>query len=460
MNLTIKIINTVRLHINFIYFLLLLLFSSCKKESTQDSSLNNEFANGDPLIQVNISTNGVQILDEPKIDAKMTISFKDEELHSENIAIEIRGKSSQMFPKKQYGFETRDQENEDMDVSLLDMPEEEDWILQAPYSDKSLIRNVLIYDLSREIGRYASRVKFVELTLNDVNDGVYVFMEKLKRDKNRIDINKLKTSEISGEDLTGGYIIKIDKPDDQYTSLNSFVSEHSPYDPSGNNSIKFLYDTPDEEDITPEQKEYISNYVKDFENTLAGENFTDPIQGYDSHIDTDDFIDFFLLNELGNNVDGFRISTWIVKDKNEKMRMGPIWDFNLAFGNADYCSGGESNVWAYKLNQRCPGGFWPIPFWWERLLQDPAYVLKVKARWTELRGTAFSNSAITKMIDNYELVLISSGSVKRNFERWPVLGTYVWPNNFIGSDYSDEIKFIRNWISERLSWLDSNIASL
>ena len=169
-----------RFHINFIYFLLLLTFSSCKKESTQDSSLNNEFANGDPLIQVNISTNGVQILDEPKIDAKMTISFKDEELHSENIAIEIRGKSSQMFPKKQYGFETRDEENEDMDVSLLDMPEEEDWILQAPYSDKSLIRNVLIYDLSREIGRYASRVKFVELTLNDVNDGVYVFMEKLK----------------------------------------------------------------------------------------------------------------------------------------------------------------------------------------------------------------------------------------------------------------------------------------
>jgi Spore coat assembly protein len=306
----------------------------------------------------------------------MKISLNDEELFNGNIAIEIRGKSSQMFPKKQYGFETRDEENEDMDVSLLDMPEEEDWILQAPYSDKSLIRNALIYDISREIGRYASRVKFVELTLNDVNDGVYVFMEKLKRDKNRIDINKLKTSEINGEDLTGGYIIKIDKPDDQYNSINSFVSEHSPYDPSGNNSVRFLYDTPDEEDITSEQKEYISNYVKDFENALAGENFTDPVQGYDAYIDSDDFIDFFLLNELSNNVDGFRISTWIVKDKNEKMRMGPIWDFNLAFGNADYCSGGESNVWAYKLNERCPGGFWPIPIWWERLLQDPAYVLK------------------------------------------------------------------------------------
>ena len=126
-------------------------------------------------------------------------------------------------------------------------------------------------------------------------------MEKLNRDKNRIDINKLKTSEISGEDLTGGYIIKIDKPDDQYNSINSFVSEHSPYDPSGNNSVRFLYDTPDEEDITSEQKEYISNYVKDFENALAGENFTDPAQGYDAYIDSDDFIDFFLL--YGNFLD-------------------------------------------------------------------------------------------------------------------------------------------------------------
>ena len=449
-----------RFRINFIHFLFAIIFFSCKKESSQDSSLSNEFVNGDPLPQVIISTNGVQILDEPKIDAKMKISLNDEELFNGNIAIEIRGKSSQMFPKKQYGFETRDEENEDMDISLFDMPEEEDWILQAPYSDKSLIRNALIYDISRELGRYASRVKFVELTLNDVNDGVYVFMEKLKRDKNRIDINKLKKSEITGEDLTGGYIIKIDKPDDEYTPLNSFTSEHAPYDPSGNSSVKFLYDTPDEEDITIEQREYISSYIKDFENALAGENFRDPVLGYNSYIDTDDFIDFFLLNELGNNVDGFRISTWMVKDKNEKLKMGPIWDFNLAFGNADYCSGGESNVWAYRLNERCPGGYWPIPFWWERLLQDPEYVSKVKSRWKELRGTVFSSSNVNRMIDDYELILISSGSIKRNFERWPVLGTYVWPNNYIGSDYSDEMKFIRNWITERMSWLDSNINSL
>ena len=298
-------------------------------------------------------------------------------------------------------------------------------------------------------GTYQGLMRHLVMNKDDNN------LEKLAKD-----INKLKKSEITGEDLTGGYIIKIDKPDDEYTPLNSFTSEHAPYDPSGNSSVKFLYDTPDEEDITIEQREYISSYIKDFENALAGENFRDPVLGYNSYIDTDDFIDFFLLNELGNNVDGFRISTWMVKDKNEKLKMGPIWDFNLAFGNADYCAGGESNVWAYRLNERCPGGYWPIPFWWERLLQDPEYVSKVKSRWKELRGTVFSSSNVNRMIDDYELILISSGSIKRNFERWPVLGTYVWPNNYIGSDYSDEMKFIRNWITERMSWLDSNINSL
>ena len=435
-------------------------FFSCKKNDTQENIDLSEIVLVEPLPQINISTFGNQILDEPKVDAQMTISYKDEELHSGKIGIEIRGKSSQSFSKKQYGFETRDANNEDLDISLLEMPEEEDWILQAPYSDKSLIRNVLIYDISREIGRYASRVNFVELTLNDTIDGVYVLMEKLKRDKNRIDINKLKSSEISGDDLTGGYIIKIDKADDQYTSINSFASEHSPYDSSESNSVRFLYDTPDKEDITLEQKNYISSYIKNFENALAGSNFSEMDEGYDAYINTDDFIDFFLLNELANNVDGFRISTFIVKDKNKKLSMGPIWDFNLAFGNADYCSGGETNVWAYKLNDRCPGGMWPVPFWWERLLQDPNYVSKVKTRWQQLRESALSNNSIIQKIDSYNQTLKLSGSIKRNFDRWPVLGIYVWPNNYIGTSHQQEIDYIKNWINKRLNWLDSNIDSL
>jgi hypothetical protein len=182
-------------------FVLILLGSCSDSEDTVDTTAAQivEIPVADKLPQVFVNTNGQEIPDEPKIIAEMSIENKGELTYEGFIGIEIRGQSSQMFPKKQYGFETRDSENEDLDVSLLGLPEEEDWILHAPYSDKSLIRNALIYDLSRDIGRYSSRLVFVELILNNIYDGLYILMEKLKRDKYRIDINKLKSSENEGE---------------------------------------------------------------------------------------------------------------------------------------------------------------------------------------------------------------------------------------------------------------------
>ncbi len=316
----------------------------------------------DRLPLVAISTNGNQIVDEPKIDATFTITEGDAVSYEGRMGIEIRGASSQLFPKKSFGFETRDAANEDLDVSVLGFPEEEDWILYAPYSDKSLMRNMLIYDLSRDMNQYASRTKFVEVTINDSYQGVYVFMEKLKRDSGRIDINNLKEDENSGEDVTGGYILKIDKTagtnlGEGYNNQNSFVSAVAPPNASLGQEINFLYEEPDAEDITMEQKAYISDYVGQFEMALASDVFTNTEIGYEAFIDVDSFIDFFILNELSNNVDGYRISTFMHKDKNEKLKMGPIWDFNLAFGNADYCDGGSTNVWAYQFNQRCPQDF-------------------------------------------------------------------------------------------------------
>ena len=456
-------------HGTFVLFFLLaqgLFITSCSSDnegsgSDDDPGLNAE----DRLPQIVVNTNGEAIVDEPKIVGTMTISKQQQISYDGNIGIEIRGASSQMFPKKSYGFETRDENNEDMDVSLLDLPEEEDWILYAPYSDKSLLRNILIYDISRDMGRYASRSQFVELSINDEYKGVYVFMEKLKRDSERININKLKEDEISGEDLTGGYILKIDKTagtnvGQGYNDQNSFTSQ---YDPNGANmgqKTYFLYEEPDAEDITMEQKEYISNYVGAFEDALASDDFADPVLGYSAYIDVESFIDFFLLTELTNNVDGYRLSTFMHKDKNGKLNMGPIWDFNLAFGNADYCEGGESNVWAYKFNDRCPGDIWLIPFWWERFLEDPAFVALLKNRWTEIRGGAASNAAIMAKIDGYNTLLTKAGAIEENFNTWSILGTYVWPNKFVGSSHDQEIGYLKDWINDRLSWLDTEIEAL
>ena len=419
----------------------------------------------DALPLVAIRTNSNTIVDEPKVDADMTVIFDGQEDYNGRIGIEFRGASSQMFPKKSYGLETRDTNNEDLNVSVLGYPEEEDWILYGPYSDKSLVRNKLIYDLARDMDRYASRTLFVDLEIDNSYFGVYVFMEKLKRANGRIDIDKLTPDENSGEDVTGGYILKIDKLagtnlGSGYDQQNSFTSTYPPLNAANGQRTYFLYEEPDAEDITDEQKAYISGYVSQFEDALMSENFADADAGYRAFIDTESFIDFFLLNELANNVDGYRLSTYMYKDKNEKLAMGPIWDFNLAFGNADYCSGGESNVWAYKFNERCPDDRWLVPFWWDRFLQDPAFVSQLKERWEELRGNTFSEGQILSRIDAYVDEMEKTGSIDANFQAWPVLGLYVWPNNFIGQTYAEENNYLKSWIGERLAWLDTSIQGL
>lgn len=453
-------------------FALLVFFFSCSSDGDVPQGSGDEAVEEekeiplqDRLPQVFVDTNGGIIVDEPKIASDAILIIGNDTLYNGNLGIEFRGATSQGFPKKSYGLETWDENGEDIDVSLFNLPEEEDWILHGPYSDKALMRNILIYDLSRDIGQYASRSLFVDLTLNDVYQGVYVFMEKLKRDSERIDINKLKDDENSGEDLTGGYILKIDKTagdnlGEGYNTLNSFVSAYDPPNATNGQEVYFLYEEPDAEDITVEQKDYIITYVSDFENALASDDFTDPVSGYAAYIDVDSFIDFFLLNELANNVDGYRLSTFMHKDKNEKLKMGPIWDFNLAFGNADYCGGGSPNVWAYKFNERCPNDFWLVPFWWDKLMQDPAYVAQLKERWLTLRGNELSNAAILGRVSENESILDKSGSAQRNFETWAVLGTYVWPNNFVGSSYDEELGYLTNWIENRLAWMDVEISQL
>mgnify|MGYP001954750294 CR=1 FL=1 len=230
---------------------LLVISSSCSSDNSVTPPIEQEkepevIAPEDRLPLFQINTNSTQIVDEPKIDVAMTITEAGSITYDGFAGIELRGASSQSFPKKSFGLETRDEAGEDLNVELLGFPEEEDWVLHGPFSDKSLMRNMLIYDLSRDIGQYASRTKFIELEINDFYQGVYVFMEKLKRDDNRIDINKLKDDENTGEDLTGGYILKIDKTagsnlGEGYNDQNSFESAYSPPQASTGQKINFLY---------------------------------------------------------------------------------------------------------------------------------------------------------------------------------------------------------------------------
>jgi hypothetical protein len=406
-----------------------------------------------------------EIVNEPKVPAALTIRRLDSIFYEGIIGIEIRGESSQFFDKKSYGFETWDAEYNDLDVALIGFPEEEDWILHGPFSDKSLIRNKLIYELSNQMGRYATKTEFVELTINYEYKGLYIFMEKLKRDKNRINISKLENGDIDEESISGGYIIKIDKSDMEDGSYSDYNSFQSKFDVFGNEDgdirINFNYEYPKPGEIHANQKNYIKNYFYEFESSLASNNFKDPNDGFRKYIDEDSFIDFFILNELSNNVDGYRLSTYLQKDRNEKLVIGPIWDFNLSFGNADYCGGERYDVWCFKFNERCLGDFWNVPFWWNRLIEDENFVIKLKERWNQLRTNILSdNNLMTLIEDQYSFLNNETDIINKNFNTWKIFGVYIWPNSFVGNNYYEEIDFLKNWIKNRTQWLDESINNL
>ncbi len=403
-----------------------------KSQVSNIDNLNKEssdlFSSNLPLILLN--TEGSSIPDEPKINIQMGIINNaesrnqiDDPLNEYDgiVGIEIRGSSSSGWPKKSYSLETRTDSGTNLNVSLLGMPEENDWVLNGPYSDKSLMRNVMAFRLRNDMGRWAPHTKFCELFLNDVYMGVYVLMEKIKKDKNRVNIAKLNEDEISGDDLTGGYIIKIDRPGEHWTSnYNSPIGDHE---------IFFSYVYPDPDNMPDIQKNYIHQFVDDFEDALAGDHYTDHETGYRAYIDVESFIDFFLINELSRNVDAYRLSTFLHKDKdskNDKLIMGPLWDFNFSFGNANYYEGFETSGW--MLHSVPDWDEYQAPFWWDRLREDPYFNSMLKNRWISLRTNIFSFNHIECIIDS--LVSKVYEAQERNFLNFGILGTGVWPNYF------------------------------
>ena len=364
-----------------------------------------------------------------------------------NIGVKYRGQSSLWFAKKSLGIEMRDALGNDMDTSFLDFPKEEDWILHGPYSDKSLMRNVLTMHLARSMGQYASKTKYVDLFINGDYQGIYVLMEKIKRDKNRVDVAKLREIDIEGDELTGGYIFRIDKEAAHWFSRYNAFQEFQ--------KLEYQMVYPDFDKIQPEQFVYIQSYVDSFERAIISPNLIFGGKSFDEYIDLASFAEAHLLNELGRNVDGYRLSSYFHKRKDSnggKIFAGPVWDFNLAFRNADYCDGANTEGLIYY--RLCDGGY---PFWWDVLLNNPQFQSRVQCRWMELRAGAFHTDSIFTFID--QQVEIITPSLAQNFARWNVFGTYLWPNPLpLANSHAEEIVLLKDWLSDRLTWMDANLA--
>jgi len=425
-----------------------------------------------PLPILKVNTNGKTILNEPKILAdfqvidngvgKINKVTDNANVYLGKAGIEFRGSTSQtFFPKKPYGIELWvDATEKSRKAVLLGMPEESDWVLNTSYNDKTFMRDVLAYDLANRMGRYATRTKYCEMVINNNYEGLYILMEKIKKDKNRVDISTLKTTDNTGDDVTGGYILKIDKTEGGKSRLwnTQITVGGSRY------TIPIQIEYPKLADITDAQYNYIKNYVTDFETSLNAADLLNSNAKWRSMIDVDSFVDYLLLTEITKNVDGYRLSTYFYKDKDSKggkLKMGPAWDYNLSFGNADYAEGYKTSGWQYKANNiliAANDTYFLTPLWWERLTADTTFQTKMGQRWRALRKTVLNPDRLDKWMDSTATIL--QPITARNFSRWQgVLGYKVWPNYYVGSTYTDEVNWMKNWIRQRVSWIDNQLAT-
>lgn len=358
----------------------------------------------------------------------------------------VRGQTSAGFPKKQYSFETWDSEGNDKNVNIFGYPAESDWVIHAPYSDKTLMRNKIVYETHRELGYPSSRTRFCELYFNssggDVGTedyrGVYVFMEKIKRNDDRVNIKQLENCDTARNLTTGGYIFKKDKGQGVDITFSTAKEFHS-----------MAFVEPDQPNA--QQRAYLDSHVDRFEGVLHDPRiFASPQRGYASYINVRSFIDTHIWVEVYKNIDGYRLSSYFTKDRGRKIVAGPVWDYNLSLGNADYLNGYLPQGWYYSQL-----GTDAYP-WYGRLFQDPEFVVQYWDRWFELREGMLGTDAMMERIDGHSRLI--SRAAGRNFQKWRVLGTYLWPNAPGVAQrrrYGDEVNWMKDWLTDRMDWIDS-----
>lgn len=420
-----------------------------------------------PIVVVNTGAgtfNDNAIPDEPKMPAFMGIidngpgvtnSLSDPFNHyNGNIGIETRGNSTQSFSKKSYSVELRTALDQDTSVNLFGMGKEEDWILHAMVIDKTQLRIPMSFYFAQRTGHYASDWKFVELVIDGDYRGIYLFCEKIKRDDDRVDIAKLDSDDLAGDSLTGGYILRIDWLDNP----QGFASN---YNAQGNVPMFYQFYYPKASNIHPTQSNYIANYIDLFESAVFSNNFTHPTTQlhYADYVDITSFVDFLIINELSKNSDGYKLSSYLYKDKDSKggkLTAGPIWDFDQTYGLSTVCSCDDPTGWTYLQNQAGCDDLETMPMWWQAMMSDTLFTNHLACRWSELRSGPLHQDSIYTWIDQQNTFL--GPAIDRNFQKWNFIGQQIWAEpQPIPTTYSGEIQAMKNWISVRLAWLDVNM---
>ena len=341
-------------------------------------------------------------------------------------------------------------------VPLLGMPRDSKWALLAPYSDKSMIRDILAFEISRPWMDYTPRARFCEVIYNGMYYGVYLLTEVVSQGKYRLNLDDPGEE---GDALTGGYLMEVDR--------NNEPHYRSRYHPVRNNgsvlgaySVYCQYKFPDYEDLTATQMAYIQSQIDQMEYSLAHE-FRDPATGECTYIDELSFIDFQLAMEIGHNVDAYRLSTKFYKRRDSvdpRFKLAS-WDMNLAYCNVDYNQGWRTDTWVYQSNDLMIqlGEVYLVPFWWYKLNKDETYVRLLKQRWAQYRRGNLRMDRIMGTIDSLVTVLIVGNAEYRNSRAYPMWSIYVWPNYHISDSFEEEIAFLKQWLVDRIQWMDQQL---
>jgi len=357
--------------------------------------------------------------------------YSEDKVFESTMKIRGRGNTTWGMPKKPYKIKF------DEKKSVLGIPKDKEWVLLANYDDKSLLRNITAMEISRRLGfSWTPEMISVEMWFNDQYQGVYVFTEHKKVSKNRVNIEPASAEENEGEGLTGGYYLEFDNED---ISEPCWLS-------SDRYEVTLMYHEP--EYPTAEQQEWFKNYLNSFENTLyaLGHDDRGP-KNYEDYIDVNSFVNYYLLEELVKNPDAnFRKSTFLTKERGKKMEIYHVWDFDISLGNCNY--------WGDGLR--------PEDFvlkgcvWYNRLFdKDPQWVSAVKKRWNEKYDDLMG---VLDYIDEQAALL--GEAQERNFDRWPILGQYVWPNAVWYDTYEEEVDYLKDFYLRRMIWMNSALNNL
>lgn len=363
-----------------------------------------------------------------------------------DIGIEIHGASSSVDPKHNYRLELRDDAGEDIDYPLLGLGADSDYVLHASYGDKTYLRNAFAYAIARSLaedtGEWHPGTAYAEVFLNDTYLGIYAVTERIKRDGDRLDLPTPAASEAEG-DLSGGYVFKVDYDRGDYfaTARGTLIE---PIDP-------------DDDEYSLEQNVYVRSWFDDFEAMMGGADYADETTGYPAWLDVDAWVDFILVNELAHNIDAYRLSTYHYKEAAPDgglFHAGPVWDFDRAFGNVNYCWCYETDGWVIDDLIAC-GVEYQFPFWWQRLLADEAFQDRLACRWEELRAGKLSDETMVATME--ALAAEVAEAEPRDHELWGTLGVNVGFNYYVGETWEDELDWFRDWTLERAAWMDANI---